>query len=170
METQGRALAEQARTDSLTGLPNRRTWDYEVHRISDRSLLAGIPLAVAILDLDHFKATNDTLGHPAGDRILQTCSHAWQGALGAGTVLARYGGEEFAVALPGFTAERAAALLDRARQATPEGTTVSIGVAEQQPGELIDATFARADLALYQAKTSGRNQVTIHTPDPVPLG
>ena len=64
VETQGRALAEQARTDSLTGLPNRRTWDYEVHRISDRSLLAGIPLAVAILDLDHFKADQRHPGAP----------------------------------------------------------------------------------------------------------
>ena len=164
---QGRLLAEQARTDSLTGLPNRRTWDYEVQRISDRSQLAGIPLTVAILDLDHFKATNDTLGHPAGDRILRSCSHAWQRALGAGTVLARYGGEEFAVALPGFTAERAAALLDRTRRATPDAMTVSIGIAEQLPNELVDATFARADLALYRAKTTGRDRVTIHQPDPV---
>ena len=120
---------------------------------------------VAILDLDHFKHANDTLGHPAGDRILQECSAAWQESLGAGTVLARYGGEEFAVAMPGYTASGAAAVLDQARRATPAGATVSIGIAEQQPGEPVEAAFARADLALYRAKASGRDRVEIHVPE-----
>jgi diguanylate cyclase (GGDEF)-like protein len=164
VEAQARLLAEQARTDTLTGLPNRRTWDFEVQRMSDRTALAGVPLAVAILDLDHFKHTNDTLGHPGGDRILRACAEAWQASLGVGTVLARYGGEEFAVALPGFTATRAAATLDRVRGATPVGITVSIGIAEQLPGEPVGATLARADTALYRAKASGRDRVTIDEP------
>ena len=93
-------LARQARTDELTALPNRRAWDEAVVREMSRARRTGRPLCLAFLDLDHFKAFNDTYGHQAGDAHLRRAAAAWRRELRAIDVLARYGGEEFGILLP----------------------------------------------------------------------
>ena len=93
-------LAMVARTDELTGLPNRRAWQEHVTRELARAQRSGESLAVAMLDLDHFKRYNDTYGHQTGDRLLKQVASAWSSELRATDVLVRYGGEEFALALP----------------------------------------------------------------------
>lgn len=162
-ETQSILLAELARTDSLTGVPNRRTWDHELARASDYAHAEGTSLTVAMLDLDHFKSYNDAHGHLAGDLALKETAAAWNHLLAGHGFLARYGGEEFAVFLPdtGFTA--ATALIHRLRLTVARGQTCSIGVAVREPGEAAVQTMARADQALYQAKRSGRDTTIWHS-------
>jgi diguanylate cyclase (GGDEF)-like protein len=159
VEQQSSLLADLARRDGLTGLANRRTWDFELDRVATRTTQQGIPLTVAMLDLDHFKSYNDRKGHPAGDCLLVDCARAWHAHLDPPAVLARYGGEEFAVLLPGTSLEEASAVLERVRKATPGAQTVSIGYAQREPGEPITATVDRADQALYRAKSTGRDRL-----------
>lgn len=89
-----------ARTDELTGLPNRRAWREQLPDQLTQSTRSGAPLSVAMLDLDHFKRFNDTRGHQTGDRLLKEVAVAWNDELRPSDILARYGGEEFALALP----------------------------------------------------------------------
>lgn len=159
VEQQASLLAELARKDGLTGLPNRRTWDFELDRLTRQADLEGTPLTVAILDLDHFKEFNDRCGHPAGDALLVDCARAWHSHLKPPALLARYGGEEFAVLLPGLSLTEARGVLDELRQVTPGDQTVSIGFARHQTGEPAIDSFQRADQALYRAKSSGRNRL-----------
>lgn len=167
VEEQAALLADLARKDSLTGLPNRRTWDFECDRMALRTAEQNVPLTVAMLDLDHFKAYNDRYGHPAGDRLLTDCARAWRSCLDPHLVLARYGGEEFAALLPDLPLEAAVSVLDHLRLETPGEQTVSIGCAERIPGEPIEQTLHRADLALYQAKASGRDTVVAYASEEV---
>lgn len=162
VEQQASLLADLARKDGLTGLPNRRTWDFELDRAASRAIEKGEPLTVAILDLDHFKAYNDCYGHPAGDALLTDCARAWHAHVQPPALLARYGGEEFAAILPGTDLTDAAALLERLREATPGGQTVSIGYAQRDPAESAVETLRRADHALYEAKAAGRNRTMAH--------
>jgi diguanylate cyclase (GGDEF)-like protein len=120
-------LDAQARTDQLTGLANRRTWDHELPRELARSRRTGEPLSLALLDLDRFKAYNDTHGHPAGDRLLRGAAAAWGERLRTTDVLARYGGEEFAVLLPACDAASAEHVAEKLREAVPGAETCSIG-------------------------------------------
>lgn len=159
VEQQATLLADLARRDGLTGLPNRRTWDFELDRVSQRTAALGRPLTVAMLDLDHFKEYNDRNGHPAGDDMLVACARAWHSHLEPPAMLARYGGEEFAVLLPGTRMSEALPVLERVRRATPEGQTVSIGCAGRIGDEPIESTVQRADQALYDAKAAGRDRV-----------
>ena len=108
---------------------NRRALDDELHLALLNARRDAAPVAVAILDLDRFKAYNDTHGHAAGDQLLKGACAAWSGALRGGDVLARFGGEEFVVVLPGCAAADAAALVDRLRRQAPSGQTCSAGVA-----------------------------------------
>lgn len=156
---QSEQLTSLARSDSLTGLPNRRTLDFELERLQGGADKAGTPLTIAMMDIDHFKAVNDEFGHPAGDAALVACADAWQAAMAPPSVLARYGGEEFAILLPGLGLALALPVLDRIRKATPGGHTVSIGFAERRPGETGFETMSRADRALYRAKDRGRNRI-----------
>lgn len=149
----------EARTDALTGLPNRRTLDYEVERAIEVAEIEDSDLTVAMLDLDHFKAFNDEHGHQAGDRLLATCARAWRDVLPSEAFLARYGGEEFAVLLPGVGGESATPLLDRLRAAMPPHRTVSIGYAVRDERETGRAVLRRADAALYEAKERGRDRI-----------
>jgi diguanylate cyclase (GGDEF)-like protein len=153
------SLDAQARTDQLTGLPNRRTWDDELPRELARARRGGEPLSLAILDLDRFKAYNDTYGHPAGDRLLRGAAAAWTERLRTTDLLARYGGEEFAVLLPGCDTEAATKVVECLRGAVPDDETCSIGVATWDGDESCDALVARADAALYRAKGAGRDRV-----------
>jgi diguanylate cyclase (GGDEF)-like protein len=152
-------LDARARTDQLTGLANRRTWDHELPRELARARRTGEPLSLAILDLDRFKAYNDTHGHPAGDRLLRGAAAAWTERLRSTDVLARYGGEEFAVLLPGCDAHSAAQVAEALRAAVPDEETCSIGVVTWDGLEPADALVARADAALYRAKDTGRDRV-----------
>src|SRR3978361_1486266 len=88
---QSAQLADLARSDELTGLHNRRSWNYELARACATASAKDQPLSVALIDLDHFKSYNDSYGHPAGDRLLRAASAAWLEALRPGEVLARYG-------------------------------------------------------------------------------
>ena len=152
-------LATHARTDALTGLPNRRSWDFELDRAAVAAQTTQIALTVAILDLDGFHEFNETHGHQAGDDALRDCATAWRQALPADSYLARYGGEEFAILLPDLVGESARDLLDRVRRATPEPLTVSIGCAEHRHPARIRDAVATADAALYSAKAAGRDVV-----------
>jgi diguanylate cyclase (GGDEF)-like protein len=159
---QARELERQARTDPLTGLPNRRTWEHELARVADRSRLAGRRLTVAMLDLDHFKRFNDTFGHLQGDDLLVEAAHIWRDQLEPDDVIARYGGEEFSVLLPDRTEEESFDLLQRLRASTPLHQTISIGFADLRPDEEPIEAVRRADIALYRAKTQGRNRVVAY--------
>ena len=150
-------LAGEARSDALTGLPNRRSWESEL----ELALAGDEPLAVAMLDLDHFKRFNDTHGHPAGDRLLRACAAAWRSQLRSGDVLARVGGEEFAIALRGCEREAAAEILDRLRDRVPDEQTCSVGLAMRGPGESAESLLGRADRALYDAKAAGRDRLCV---------
>jgi diguanylate cyclase (GGDEF)-like protein len=148
-------LDQLARTDELTGLLNRRAWD---EQLASRSAQRNAQLSVALLDLDRFKAYNDTHGHLAGDALLQQVAATWRAILRPGDVLARYGGEEFALLLPDCRARDACPIVNRLCQATPGGATCSAGIAEYDPSRP-DLLMRQADEALYAAKAAGRNRV-----------
>lgn len=151
-------LKHVASTDPLTGLLNRRAWDLRVGQ-----MLAGpadtAPMAIAVIDLDNFKSYNDTRGHTAGDALLQQFATAAAAVIRSTDVLARWGGEEFIVALPGTTPGEAETILQRLRRCVPSGQTCSIGYTEHRDQDTLLDSVVRADRALYEAKTKGRNQV-----------
>jgi diguanylate cyclase (GGDEF)-like protein len=156
-----RGAHEQAVTDRLTGVPNRRLWDEMLPRLVAQAKRNHKPLSVAIVDFDHFKAYNDTLGHQAGDHLLHAAAMAWARQLREGDLLARYGGEEFAIALHDCRADQALEVVNRVRSATPEGQTCSAGIATLADDEPLHELIARADAALYEAKRD-RNRTVLH--------
>ncbi len=158
VEVQAAQLARQARTDALTGLPNRRTLDYELERTVSQCEATGSPLTVAMLDLDHFKDFNDEHGHQAGDALLAETARLWSAELPASAFLARYGGEEFALLLPGTSDAEALGLMERLRTVMRE-CSVSIGCALRADGDDAFTVVHRADQALYEAKANGRDRV-----------
>jgi diguanylate cyclase (GGDEF)-like protein len=149
-------LRASARTDPLTGLPNRRVWEEDLARELARAGRHGGSLCLAMLDLDRFKAFNDAEGHPAGDRLLAATAAAWRPILRATDTLARYGGEEFAVLLPHSELPAAEAVVERLLDAVPLAQTASAGVAVWDGEESAEALLERADAALYAAKHAGR--------------
>ena len=161
VQVQAVQLAALARSDALTGAPNRRTWDHELSRACRRSRDEQTPLSVAILDLDRFKLYNDTRGHQAGDRLLRESVAAWSELLEPDETLARYGGEEFALLLPGLTPEQARVRLEQMRSVTPEGQTFSAGIAAWDPATDPGAAVSEADSALYVAKRGGRDRIVV---------
>ncbi|MDI1288427.1 MAG: GGDEF domain-containing protein [bacterium] len=167
VQGQATRLASQARLDSLTGLPNRRTLDVELESVESYTRDAGVPLTVAMMDLDNFKEFNDVQGHQRGDEALRSCAAAWRFTLGDAGLLARYGGEEFVVLLPGHGLSSAQPVLEQVRRSTPDGHTVSIGFAERRPGETGFDTMSRADRALYRAKRMGRDRVMAYRADDI---
>ena len=149
-----------ARTDQLTGLPNRRAWDEELRRELERARRGSHPVSVVMLDLDGLKQMNDQEGHQAGDELLQSAAIAWSTVLRVSDLIARYGGDEFAVVLPEATSEEGIlTLIERLREAMPEGQTCSAGIATWDGSESAEHLIARADAALYEAKRSGRDRV-----------
>ncbi|WP_295452078.1 sensor domain-containing diguanylate cyclase [uncultured Thiodictyon sp.] len=172
-------LREQAIRDPLTGLFNRRYLDETLPRELQVSRRRGEPLAVAMLDLDHFKRFNDAYGHEAGDAVLRAVGALLNASLRAGDLACRYGGEELTLILPGTSLDAARERLDGLRRAIMQtrilyrggdlpAITASVGVAVAG-GEETDATalLARADAALYRAKEAGRNRIVA---DEVPVG
>ena len=174
------SLAAAARTDAKTGLLNAGAWQREAAVEVTRAARAQTPLAVAIADIDHFKAVNDTCGHLAGDAVLAAVSAAMRDLLRDCDLCGRFGGEEFALLLPRITAAQALEITEQVRQgisqlAVPrDGTaaiqvTISIGVAVASPARrTLDDLLAAADHALYQAKRSGRDRVVIYADTQVP--
>jgi diguanylate cyclase (GGDEF)-like protein len=167
VQVQAVRLSALARSDSLTGAPNRRTWDQELPHACMISRERGTTLCVAILDLDRFKAYNDTHGHQAGDRLLREAVAAWTQALPPDALLARYGGEEFAMLIPGTGAHEAERMLHRLRAVTPGGQTFSAGIAVWDPRSEPGSAVAGADEALYAAKRAGRDRVVVHGQEPL---
>ncbi|MFB9410290.1 GGDEF domain-containing protein [Dactylosporangium matsuzakiense] len=158
VERQSDQVRELARRDELTGLPNRRAWGDELPRVLEHARQSGRPVSICMLDLDHFKAFNDTRGHQAGDRLLKEAAAAWTGQLRQSDLLARYGGEEFIILLPSTDIHAAGAVIERLRPVTPAAQTFSCGVAVWNTTETSDELIARADAALYEAKHAGRNR------------
>jgi len=155
-------------TDPLTSLYNRRAFNtiFAEQFVSAKSAVK--PLSLILCDIDHFKRYNDTLGHPAGDRLLQSVSAALRRGARGSDFIARLGGDEFGVILPDTSCDVAKQLADRLRKAVQaqfEGepaVTLSVGVADIQPGMKNRSTlFSKADRALYEAKRQGRNRVAI---------
>ena len=154
-----RRLAQQALSDPLTGLSNRRGLARTLEREMARARRGGTTLGFVVLDLDHFKAFNDLHGHQAGDRLLVRAARSWSARLREEDLLARYGGEEFVLLLPGCDEDLdvTRATVDRVREATPGGVTASAGLALWDHREPAHRLLERADRALYQAKASGRD-------------
>jgi diguanylate cyclase (GGDEF)-like protein len=160
-------LEELATTDALTGLRNRRRFDAVIDAEWRRAARQNTPIALLMIDADHFKTYNDTYGHQAGDQMLVSIAICISDSVRrAGDCAARYGGEEFAVLLPGLAAMDALRVAETIRlkvEGSSEGplvSTVSIGVASLTPVAGIDWTglVNAADKALYAAKDNGRNQ------------
>ncbi len=160
METRRHAAesAIEARTDALTGLPNRRAWDEALDRDLARSRRSGKSLSISMLDLDHFKDFNDSRGHQAGDLLLKEAAAVWRAKTRETDLLARYGGEEFTLLMPDVDLEQARSAVERIRAATPGGQTCSAGVACWNGSESAQRLLARADEALYAAKVAGRDR------------
>jgi diguanylate cyclase (GGDEF)-like protein len=156
-----RRLEQLATTDPLTGVANRRALDDWLPREVARASRTGAPLGLVLLDLDHFKAYNDTHGHTGGDALLRVVAGSWARALRQTDLLARFGGEEFVAVLPGADGPGAALTADRLRAAMPPGATCSAGVAAWRPGDDGHALLRRADEALYRAKAAGRDRVEL---------
>ncbi|MND23037.1 Response regulator PleD [compost metagenome] len=160
---------QKALLDPLTGLPNRAAWSERVEREMLEWQAHGGHLAMAILDLDHFKRINDSYGHLAGDKVLKIVADQLRKRLRNGDFIARFGGEEFVLLLP-QTSPAAAAQIAEVLRATVEACpfhfkgervviTTSIGLGAFRSGERGDQVLKRADAALYRAKESGRNRV-----------
>ena len=158
-------LERTARTDALTGLPNRRAWDEELEREILHAGRTETPLCVALLDLDYFKQFNDLHGHPAGDAHLKAVASLWRSRLRSADLIARHGGEEFAVLLTATDSVQARQLIEVLRDSVPLDQTVSAGIAQWDATESGAELFARADAALYQAKRSGRDRTVLATPE-----
>src|SRR3954468_20498095 len=152
-------VQEMATHDSLTGLPNRRVLEEQLPREMARARRAGSALCVAIVDIDHFKAYNDTHGHLAGDEVLRKCARAWDESLRGEDTIVRFGGEEFLVLLPGSSPEEAAEVVERLRGRTPRDQTCSAGLACWDFVESVDDLLGRTDAVLYLAKAGGRDQL-----------
>jgi diguanylate cyclase (GGDEF)-like protein len=152
--------ASSASLDPLTGLLNRRGFDNALDELLAEAQRTGGPLSAALIDLDHFKAINDTAGHEAGDRMLCRVAEAWSESLPDGAVLARHGGDEFSVVLPGIPGSAALALIRQVCNRYPD-LALSCGVAALRPGETASQFMRRADRALYQAKAAGRGRADL---------
>ncbi|HTL14718.1 MAG TPA: GGDEF domain-containing protein [Thermomonas sp.] len=157
-------LQDDALTDALTRLPNRRAFDAALDRLLDGHRHTDVGFALLMVDLDRFKSYNDDYGHLVGDEALRRTGTVLRGVLRPQDLAARYGGEEFAVLLPATSPIGARRVATRLRegfhaQAWPERPlTASIGIAWAQPGDSAASLIARADAALYKAKESGRDR------------
>lgn len=162
-------LLRRATTDALTGLPNRATFEDCLLSEMRTSRETGRPLALVLVDVDHFKRVNDERGHPVGDEVLREVARRLQAAVRAGDVVARVGGEEFAALLPGADlaagaeiGERMGAQLRSAPVPVPGGSvavTASCGVTTLEPRDDELSFVSRADVRLYEAKRDGRDCV-----------
>jgi diguanylate cyclase (GGDEF)-like protein/PAS domain S-box-containing protein len=163
-----------ARTDSLTGINNRRFLYEQANHEIGVARRYHHPLSIIMFDIDHFKIVNDTFGHEMGDNILRLISETACAQLRSADVIGRYGGEEFVILLPMTNVHQAYLLAERIRTSvellrTPSengdvSTTISIGIAEMSPAaptESVENLFRLADKAMYRAKQTGRNRTVV---------
>lgn len=165
-------LVAEARTDTLTGLPNRRSFNEDLERRFDQWRRHQMPVALIMIDIDHFKRFNDSYGHTAGDAVLRRAAQIISSSLRQMDLAARFGGEEFAVILPGTKLREAIKVAERVRamvaaqrfelDGRPLEITISAGVAPAMPGDEMIDLIERADEALYAAKEHGRNRAMVH--------
>jgi diguanylate cyclase (GGDEF)-like protein len=174
-------LVAESRVDAKTGLLNVSTWEREAESELSRSLRTQSPLALALVDIDHFKAVNDTYGHLVGDKVLKAVSSALTSHLRSYDRAGRFGGEEFVLLLPQTSGKDACRTAERLRRhvadmavpiddrpnAPTVSLTISIGVTAMEQGEARELSdlLAAADSALYHAKQTGRNRVALHAAD-----
>ncbi len=166
------AAFELAVVDALTGLNNRRFLETHLSSALDHAAHMGRPLSLMILDVDHFKAVNDTYGHDAGDEVLKGLAQRVRRVVRSADLVCRLGGEEFVIVMPDTPLAVAAKIAERVRAAVQSApfqidvgglaipVTTSIGIAERAADANPDALLRRADKALYDSKTAGRNRVT----------
>jgi diguanylate cyclase (GGDEF)-like protein len=147
-------------TDGLTGLLNHRAFQMRIRAEAARAEREGRPISLVMIDLDRFKEFNDAHGHPAGDRLLASVAAHLRRQVRPYDAVCRHGGEEFAVILPYLSEEEALRVAERMRAGTEE-TTLSAGVCERRPRELVADWIERTDTALYDAKRAGRNRVCV---------
>jgi diguanylate cyclase (GGDEF)-like protein len=177
LRDQAGEYAQLSITDPLTGLLNRRYIEKRLSEEINRSDRSGAPVTFMMLDVDEFKSYNDRYGHPAGDEALEVIGHVLRENLRGADVAARYGGEEFSVLLPETSVEEAEAIAERIRRHVEvtkfpkRKVTVSIGIAPLGGNigtvkELVSA----ADVALYEAKRDGRNNVKIYNESMIDAG
>lgn len=167
-------LRQQAHTDALTGLANRRAFDELLPQELTRAGALGLPMSLMIMDLDHFKSINDQFGHAAGDAVLTELAKRWQALLRSHDLIARIGGEEFCVVLPGTTINQAETVALKLLEETQREGVAIPGVAQLLPVTVsigllgfdacpvdpeLGTLLRTADSALYRAKDSGRNRV-----------
>jgi diguanylate cyclase (GGDEF)-like protein len=171
-------LSRLATQDPLTGLGNRRSLDFALARAVDLHQRNGTPAVVAVLDLDHFKSVNDTLGHHRGDQVLVETAECLARRLRKTDGLYRFGGEEFVAVVSDARLDEGRQVAEELRRliagyAYPEGVrlTISVGLAELMADETPTTWLARADSALYAAKANGRDRVEVgsgEVAEPVP--
>ena len=164
---------QEAATDPLTGLANRRAFDTALMHAAGGAMNSDTPLSLLLADVDHFKQVNDRWGHDTGDAVLRMVAHAISQAVRGRDTTARYGGEEFAVILPDTAREGAIVVAENIRQAVrhaglavpgqtdPVSVTISLGVSTYELGEKLTNMVAHADAALYRAKAAGRNRIEV---------
>jgi diguanylate cyclase (GGDEF)-like protein len=154
-----------ADTDKLTGLFNREKFDQYLTNLIGSDEQSDTSLSLLLLDVDHFKKINDTKGHLEGDRILKGLADVLKSKMRPSDLLARWGGEEFVVVLPDTKLDSAKDFAERLRTHVEQNTivgvnvSVSIGITQLTATDNIDALLSRADKALYQAKSNGRNRI-----------
>jgi len=167
-------IRREAITDGLTGLANRKAFDEQIGRITREADREGGIFSLIMIDIDHFKAFNDTYGHQVGDQVLRLVSMTLVNEVKGQDMAARYGGEEFAIILPGTNSNAARAVGENLRKAVEKKEvvnrssgenlgqiTVSLGVAQFYGNESVEELIKRADVALYSSKNKGRNQVSV---------
>ncbi|MBA2398141.1 MAG: GGDEF domain-containing protein [Bradyrhizobium sp.] len=167
---------ERAKTDTLTGLPNRRALEEFFRKAQIAAMEQDDPVSALLMDIDHFKRFNDEFGHGVGDQVLRLMAKVLRDSVRDIDLPARYGGEELIVILPNAGLSTATAIAERIRRSVAEchisrrstgealpGITISIGVAQFQGGESMADLIERCDRALYLAKKTGRNRVVTET-------
>jgi diguanylate cyclase len=165
---------KEAETDPLTGLLNRKGFKNAMRRALNEAAESHDSICLLMLDIDHFKGVNDTYGHAFGDAVLKAVASTLQKSVKGQDTVSRFGGEEFAIILPNTPRKGAQQVAENIRQTIERGKiqrsgnneavgniTISIGVAEFRQQESIEDLINRADTALYAAKNSGRNRVTV---------
>ena len=175
-------VREEAMTDALTGIANRKRFDEAMRKARREADLKAAPFSLILCDIDHFKRFNDTWGHQTGDQIIRFVAACMSRYSKDHHVVARYGGEEFGVVMPGAELKEARAIAEKIRstveskrllrKSTSEdlgNITISLGVSQFRPGESVENLIERCDSNLYKSKQTGRNRITVdNAPKPTP--
>jgi len=166
-------IEEHARRDALLGCYNRRYMIAALEEHKRQADESGLPLCLAVIDLDQFKSINDEVGHLAGDEVLRGFARVAQDNVRQSDVFGRYGGEEFVLVLPDTQLIDALNTAERIREQIEShcwkgllqrSVTISVGLTQYMPGESVLGLFSRTDTAMYSAKRGGRNQVVVQEP------